>query len=428
MSSLTVPILPDLSPACRARNTDLGTVPTLGYQDQYTDPTTGTVNMGARWYDPATGGFASRDTTGLDPRDQNNNNRYTYAASNPLTNTDPTGRGLCSIVFGGIGDFVGGAVGSALGPWGTIGGAFLGGIVGDYAGQALCDAPVANAPTLGDRYANAAFPNADQERRQLQALARRDTGPAILVTLPDGRRGVVSHGHVYVTSGKNGGGRIVDPAAAARAAEQARAERVRQDALTPHARPSATPTIAADIQAAIDAALNAPPINLGILDPTTVNGGNQPYQPQTAGPEIAFPAPSGMPIANPDGFQVLFGQKRADPYFSTKPGVPDYLKGRLVTDVAQDLRNGLLTSDQIQIEVFEYKGILVSTNTRGLTALSLARLRPTNMIFTSYGDLSNNTRKRLNEMTLLGDMLPATRIPVTPGRNSDTILYIAEIP
>ncbi|GAA5112331.1 LamG-like jellyroll fold domain-containing protein [Haloechinothrix salitolerans] len=68
-----------------------GAQPLLGYQHQYTDPDTGQVNMGTRWYEPGTGGFASRDAAALDPRDVGNANRYTYAASSPLVHTDPNG-------------------------------------------------------------------------------------------------------------------------------------------------------------------------------------------------------------------------------------------------------------------------------------------------------------------------------------------------
>ncbi len=53
--------------------------------------------MHARWYQPTTGTFASRDTAtlGSDPSVQTN--RYTYGNASPLTNTDPTGHGAyCS--------------------------------------------------------------------------------------------------------------------------------------------------------------------------------------------------------------------------------------------------------------------------------------------------------------------------------------------
>jgi RHS repeat-associated protein len=42
--------------------TETGAMPGLGYQGGYTDSVTGLVEMGARWYDPATGGFVSSDT------------------------------------------------------------------------------------------------------------------------------------------------------------------------------------------------------------------------------------------------------------------------------------------------------------------------------------------------------------------------------
>ncbi|MGW5689074.1 RHS repeat-associated core domain-containing protein [Nonomuraea sp. NPDC003754] len=63
----------------------------LGYQGEYTDPDTGKVNMHARWYQPGTGGFASRDTATLAPSPSVQANRYTYANASPLTGIDPTG-------------------------------------------------------------------------------------------------------------------------------------------------------------------------------------------------------------------------------------------------------------------------------------------------------------------------------------------------
>ncbi|MEV6038914.1 RHS repeat-associated core domain-containing protein [Nonomuraea sp. NPDC052116] len=63
----------------------------LGYQGEYIDPETGKVNMHARWYQPGTGTFASRDTANLDPAPSVRANRYTYADASPLTGIDPTG-------------------------------------------------------------------------------------------------------------------------------------------------------------------------------------------------------------------------------------------------------------------------------------------------------------------------------------------------
>ncbi|MGP4021731.1 LamG-like jellyroll fold domain-containing protein [Actinomadura sp. 3N407] len=69
-----------------------GTKPGIGYQGDWTDPDSGLVNMAARWYDPSTGSFTSRDSWTLDPSpDSVNGNRYTYGNANPNDHIDPTG-------------------------------------------------------------------------------------------------------------------------------------------------------------------------------------------------------------------------------------------------------------------------------------------------------------------------------------------------
>ncbi|GAA4206354.1 hypothetical protein GCM10022252_68350 [Streptosporangium oxazolinicum] len=77
-----------------------GTARTVGYQGEYTDPDTGKVNMHARWYQPGTGTFASRDTATLNPDPSVQANRYTYANADPLTHTDPTGHSSMPIPVG----------------------------------------------------------------------------------------------------------------------------------------------------------------------------------------------------------------------------------------------------------------------------------------------------------------------------------------
>jgi RHS repeat-associated protein len=64
---------------------------TIGYQGDYTDPTTGDVNMGARWYNPSTATFRSRDTYMGTLQTPFSLNRYTYGLNNPLRYNDPTG-------------------------------------------------------------------------------------------------------------------------------------------------------------------------------------------------------------------------------------------------------------------------------------------------------------------------------------------------
>jgi RHS repeat-associated protein len=70
----------------------------VGYQGSWTDSSSGQVDMGARWYSPTSGEFASEDpleyTGGASPLA----NKYTYANGNPVTDNDPDGRrGLCPV-------------------------------------------------------------------------------------------------------------------------------------------------------------------------------------------------------------------------------------------------------------------------------------------------------------------------------------------
>jgi RHS repeat-associated protein len=70
----------------------------LGYQSQYTSPATGQVDMGARWYNPATGSFGNKDTVSNKPVPNSASaSPFGYAADNPLGATDPTGHNfVCS--------------------------------------------------------------------------------------------------------------------------------------------------------------------------------------------------------------------------------------------------------------------------------------------------------------------------------------------
>ncbi|HUR05296.1 MAG TPA: polymorphic toxin-type HINT domain-containing protein [Nonomuraea sp.] len=68
-----------------------GTQSRLGYQSEYTDPDTGKTNMHARWYQPGTASFVSRDTWTLPSDPSVQANRYGYANATPLTGVDPTG-------------------------------------------------------------------------------------------------------------------------------------------------------------------------------------------------------------------------------------------------------------------------------------------------------------------------------------------------
>ncbi|MGW9198545.1 RHS repeat-associated core domain-containing protein [Micromonospora chersina] len=67
-----------------------GSLP-LGYQGGWTDPETTQTNAHARWYNPATGSFTSRDTWTIGPDPVSQANRYSYGNSNAVLNTDPSG-------------------------------------------------------------------------------------------------------------------------------------------------------------------------------------------------------------------------------------------------------------------------------------------------------------------------------------------------
>ncbi|MFD9704137.1 RHS repeat-associated core domain-containing protein [Lentzea sp. NPDC059081] len=68
-----------------------GTKRSVGYQGDWTDPDSGQVNMGARWYQPSSGAFSSRDTVSASSGASVLFNRYTYGAGRPLDMIDPDG-------------------------------------------------------------------------------------------------------------------------------------------------------------------------------------------------------------------------------------------------------------------------------------------------------------------------------------------------
>ena len=106
--------------------TTSGYRPSIGYQGNYTDPSTGQVDMNARWYNPSAGSFTSNDTlTGSPVSSTLDGNPYAYAGGNPLTTTDPTGNfscGFCSDVtrdISGAADRLGNIISDTAGDVGT---------------------------------------------------------------------------------------------------------------------------------------------------------------------------------------------------------------------------------------------------------------------------------------------------------------------
>ncbi|MFE9751445.1 DNRLRE domain-containing protein [Saccharothrix saharensis] len=80
-----------------------GTKQSLGYQGDWTDPDTGQVNMTARWYNPGSGAFASRDDYPLSASPSGMANRYAYGLGSPLDYSDPSGHKPDDWCLGGPG-------------------------------------------------------------------------------------------------------------------------------------------------------------------------------------------------------------------------------------------------------------------------------------------------------------------------------------
>jgi len=64
------------------------------YTGQQLDSLTGLYDLRARYYDPTSGRFLSRDTASLDFSNPVELNRYTYVADNPINFADPSGQFL----------------------------------------------------------------------------------------------------------------------------------------------------------------------------------------------------------------------------------------------------------------------------------------------------------------------------------------------
>ncbi|MFI9380090.1 LamG-like jellyroll fold domain-containing protein [Kutzneria sp. NPDC052558] len=68
-----------------------GDTSSLGFQGSWSDPSSGAVNMAARWYSPTSGQFTSRDDWTVDPQPSAAANRHQYGNTDPVGNVDPSG-------------------------------------------------------------------------------------------------------------------------------------------------------------------------------------------------------------------------------------------------------------------------------------------------------------------------------------------------
>ncbi|EHY87319.1 RHS repeat-associated core domain protein [Saccharomonospora azurea NA-128] len=266
------------------RLAEAGTQPALGFQHQYTEPGSGNVNMGARWYQPDTGTFASRDTAGLDPRDLNNSNRYAYASADPLANGDPSGHFSCRGGFTWGGRGLGGLAGSYIGgPFGSRVGSAFGGWLGGGLASWICDTPAPQSSSY-DPSRDPHYYEVDTNLVDEVAWLVHRTTPKRKIPSPRG--GSPGSPDIWMPLGGGIGVAVGGGVAAAKAAAQAayqawlqaRRQRVIDDVNTPHARPPKTDTIVDSIRKAIDAAKRTI-IDLGVIHPE--GGEPTPYEPET---------------------------------------------------------------------------------------------------------------------------------------------------
>jgi hypothetical protein len=127
-----------------------------------------------------------------------------------------------------------------------------------------------------------------------------------------------------------------------------------------------------------------------------------------------------------NNYPWAFGQRRADPTFSTKPGVPPEIAGKRLDVVADMLRSGQLSPDVIRIQYYvdDMSQMKVSLNTRGLAVLGMAGISPTNTEEVPYSSLTGGQLNRFRETPIIPSPIPGPLLPITPNVNDTTIMTL----
>jgi RHS repeat-associated protein len=113
-----------------------------------------------------------------------------------------------------------------------------------------------------------------------------------------------------------------------------------------------------------------------------------------------------------------FGQRRVGEDFSS-PVEVNGKKYPTITSLADAIRAGEVSVDDIQIEAFEKDGVSISLSNRRFTAIVLSGHVPTNVV---YREPTKNELKRLNQTSVLGEKLPSRRVAITPSQKDATVL------
>jgi RHS repeat-associated protein len=146
-----------------AAKTGTATTP-LGYAGQYTDADTGLQYLRARFYDPATAQFLTRD-----PIEDLTGQPYVYAFNNPLYYGDPTG--LTAIAATG-------AAGCAAGPAGCAAGAAAGAAATACVASAACRDAVGEVAREAEDLISGIFGSDDADDEAAEESAPYDPGEA----------------------------------------------------------------------------------------------------------------------------------------------------------------------------------------------------------------------------------------------------------
>ncbi|MFT9820079.1 hypothetical protein [Lysinibacillus sp. NPDC056185] len=110
---------------------------------------------------------------------------------------------------------------------------------------------------------------------------------------------------------------------------------------------------------------------------------------------------------------------------------PDYIRGRSIYDVADDLIKKNLHPDQLPVTYFvdPKTGLKVAESNRTLATLALADMKPTvlNEIQPTAEVLDRLNQKPIRHKGVTYNM-PGNAVPVTPGQNNLTVKNVIKLP
>lgn len=140
--------------------------------------------------------------------------------------------------------------------------------------------------------------------------------------------------------------------------------------------------------------------------------------------------PSGHSYTNNEVGDILFGQRRITDTFRKNSEAPEYIEGRKLADVAEDIKNGILSTDQFEVKYFidAKTGNKIAESNRTLAVLSMAVKKPTKVkeIIPSKEVLNRLEEKPIRYRgETLG--IRSTAIPITIGQKNITIIEIVRI-